>query len=73
MDGKVLYIPAVESAIKLYLKANGLTMQDMADRLGVSQQAVSGAVRRGIGVNTAKKWATSPAGPRGSPRWSASG
>lgn len=57
MDGKVLYIPAVESAIKLYLKANGLTMQDMADRLGVSQQAVSGAVRRGIGVNTAKKWA----------------
>jgi len=57
MDTKALYIPAVESAIKMYLKSNGLTMQDMADRLGVSQQAVSGAIRRGIGVNTAKKWA----------------
>ena len=57
MDNKAIYIPAVESAIKLYLKSNGLTMQDMADRLGVSQQAVSGAIRRGIGVNTAKRWA----------------
>lgn len=57
MDGKALYIPAVENAIKAYLKTNGLTMQDMADRLGVSQQAVSGAIRRGIGVNAAKKWA----------------
>ena len=56
MDGKAIYIPAVESAIKRYLKTRGLTMQDMADRLGVSQQAVSGAIRRGIGVNTAKKW-----------------
>lgn len=57
MDTKALYIPAVEGAIKKYLKTNGLTMQDMADRLGVSQQAVSGAIRRGIGVNTARKWA----------------
>ncbi len=56
MDGRAIYIPAVEEAIKRYLKAHGLTMQDMADRLGVSQQAVSGAIRRGIGVNTAKRW-----------------
>lgn len=57
MSSKAIYIPAVETAIKNYLKANGLTMQDMADRLGVSQQAVSGAIRRGIGVATAKRWA----------------
>ena len=57
METMALYIPAVENAIKMYLKSNGLTMQDMADRLGVSQQAVSGAIRRGIGVNTAKRWA----------------
>ena len=56
MDGRAIYIPAVEEAIKRYLKAHGLTMQDMADRLGVSQQAISGAIRRGIGVNTAKRW-----------------
>lgn len=56
MDNKAVYIPAVENAIKLYLKTNGLTMQDMGDKLGVSQQAVSGAIRRGIGVNTAKRW-----------------
>lgn len=56
MDSRAIYIPAVEEAIKRYLKVNGLTMQDMADRLGVSQQAVSGAIRRGIGVNTAKRW-----------------
>jgi transcriptional regulator with XRE-family HTH domain len=56
MDGRAIYIPVVEESIKHYLKANGLTMQDMADRLGVSQQAVSGAIRRGIGVNTAKRW-----------------
>lgn len=48
---------AVESAIKLYLRANGLTMQDMADRLGVSQQAVSFALKKGMGINTAKRWA----------------
>lgn len=57
MSSNAIYIPAVETAIKNYLKANGLTMQDMADRLGVSQQAVSGAIRRGIGVTTAKRWA----------------
>jgi len=57
MSSKAVYIPAVKTAIKNYLKANGLTMQDMADRLGVSQQAVSGAIRRGIGVTTAKRWA----------------
>jgi transcriptional regulator with XRE-family HTH domain len=56
MESKAIYIPAVEEAIKRFLKANGLTMQDMGDRLGVSQQAVSGAIRRGIGVNTAKRW-----------------
>ena len=51
------YLPVVENAIKLYLRANGLTMQDMADRLGVSQQAVSFAIKKGMGVNTAKRWA----------------
>ena len=56
MDGRAIYIPAVDEAIKRYLKANGLTMQDMADRVGVSQQAISGAIRRGIGVNTARRW-----------------
>ena len=56
MDGKAIHYPIVEEAIKRYLKAKGLTMQDMADRLGVSQQAVSGAIRRGIGINTAKRW-----------------
>ena len=56
MDGKAIHYPIVEEAIKRYLKAKGWTMQDMADRLGVSQQAVSGAIRRGIGINTAKRW-----------------
>lgn len=50
------YLPVVENAVKLYLKSNGMTMQDMADRLGVTQQAVSFALKSGMGVNAAKRW-----------------
>lgn len=51
------YLPVVESAVKLYLKSNGMTMQDMADRLGCTQQAVSFSLKKGMGAATANRWA----------------
>lgn len=55
MDSK--HIPAVEDALLLYMRANSLTQQDMAERLGVSQTAVSNVLLRGFGPLAAKKWA----------------
>jgi transcriptional regulator with XRE-family HTH domain len=55
MDEK--HIPGVESAIRLYMRANSLTQQDLADRLGVSQTAVGKLITGGFGRNSAKKWA----------------
>lgn len=44
--------------IKDYLVANGLTMTEVANRLGCSQQAVSNQLSgRKIGENVARKWA----------------
>lgn len=51
------YIPSVESAVKLYCKSNAMTLADLGERLGVSQQAVSGVLKRGFSAATAKKWA----------------
>ena len=50
-------IPGVEDAIRLYMRANGLLEKDLAERLGVSQQAVNTALNNGFGVTLAKKWA----------------
>lgn len=44
--------------IKDYLVDNGLTMTEVATRLGCSQQAVSNQLSgRKIGENVARKWA----------------
>ena len=50
------YIPAVESAIYLFMRANNLSQQDMARIAGVSQPAVGNLLKRGFGANAAKKW-----------------
>ena len=50
------YIPAVESAIRLYMKANALSAADLAERLNITQSGVNLTLKRGFGKN-AKKWA----------------
>lgn len=54
---EVTYYPAVEDAIRLYMRANGYREQDLADRLGISQSGVNFVLRRGFGKNAARKWA----------------
>ena len=53
---EVTYYPAVEDAIRLYMRANGYREQDLADRLGISQSGVNFVLRRGFGKNAARKW-----------------
>lgn len=51
------YIPAVESAIRLYMRSSGLREQDLADRLAITQSGVNFTLKNGFGKNVAKKWA----------------
>lgn len=53
----VKYIPVVEDAIRLYMRANALSESDLAKRLGITQAGVNSVLRRGFGVTVAKKWA----------------
>ena len=50
------YIPAVEDAIKIYIKTKGISMQEMGEQLGVSPQAISFILKRGFTGKTALKW-----------------
>ena len=56
---EVKYIPVVEDAIRLYMKANALTETDLAKKLGITQAGVNSVLKRGFGVSVAKKWAES--------------
>lgn len=51
------YIPAVEDALRLYMRSYGKSESDLAEELGVTQGAVNQVLRGGFGKNTAKKWA----------------
>ena len=51
------YIPVVEDAIRLYMRANALSESDMAKVLGISQAGVNKCLKRGFGKASAKKWA----------------
>ena len=47
----------IGEAIRQYLESQGLQQQDVADRLGISQSAVSAYYRgKPIGKSAAKKW-----------------
>ena len=51
------YIPAVESAIRLYMRSSGKSETVLAEELGVTQGAVNQILRNGFGKATARKWA----------------
>lgn len=54
---EVKFIPSVESAIRLYMRSNALSENDLAKRLNITQAGVNSVLRRGFGVSVAKKWA----------------
>ena len=56
MDAKI-HIPAVENAIRLYMKAYGKSETRMAEELGITQGAVNQILRNGFGKSSAKRWA----------------
>ena len=51
------YIPVVDDAIRLYMRSNALSENDLAKRLNITQAGVNSVLRRGFGVSVAKKWA----------------
>ncbi len=56
MEKKI--VPAVRDAIELYMRTNHYTMDDLAEKLGVSQQAVSVILSRGFGLASSRRWAS---------------
>lgn len=51
------YYPAVEDALRLYMKTFGKSESDLARELGVTQGAVNQSLRSGFGKSSAKRWA----------------
>ena len=51
------YFPAVENAIKLYLRSIGEGECYLAEKLHVTQQSVNQKIREGFAPNSARKWA----------------
>ena len=51
------YFPAVEDALRLYMRTYGKSESDLAGELGVTQGAINQTLRRGFGKNSARKWA----------------